>query len=224
MATSAREAGLSYLAITDHSRHLTIARGMDAHRLSKQIEAIDRLNEELEGITLLKGCEVDILEDGSLDLPDSVLSRLDLVIGAIHTAFGLSREKQMKRVLRAMDSRHFTLLAHPSTRLIGEREPCDIDMQAIVRQAKKRGCFLELDAQPDRLDLDDIYCQMARDEGVLVSVDSDAHSRFDFAYLDYGIGQARRGWLEPGDVLNTRDLAELRRLLKRTMCSSRAAA
>ena len=139
-------------------------------------------------------------------------------------AFGLPRDKQTKRVLRAMDSRYFTILAHPSTRLLGEREACDIDMQAIVRQAKKRGCFLELDAQPDRLDLNDIYCQMARDEGVLVSVDSDAHSRYDFSYLDYGIGQARRGWLEPRDVLNTRELPELWRLLRQTMCSSRAAA
>ena len=139
-------------------------------------------------------------------------------------AFGLPRDKQTKRVLRAMDSRYFTILAHPSTRLLGEREACDIDMQAIVRQAKKRGCFLELDAQPDRLDLNDIYCQMARDEGVLVSVDSDARSRYDFSYLDYGIGQARRGWLEPRDVLNTRELPELWRLLRQTMCSSRAAA
>jgi DNA polymerase (family 10) len=130
----------------------------------------------------------------------------------------------MKRLLRAMDSRYFTILAHPSTRLIGERAPCDTDMQAIVRQAKKRGCFLELDSQPDRLDLEDIYCQMARDEGVLVAIDSDAHSRFDFAYLEYGIGQARRGWLEAGDVLNTRELPELRRLLRGTMHSSRAIA
>jgi len=217
MAAAAREAGLSYLAITDHSRHLTVARGMDARRLSKQIDGIDRLNEELEGITLLKGCEVDILEDGRLDLPDSVLSRLDLVVGALHYAFDLPREKQTQRLLRAMNSRYFTILAHPSTRLIGERAPCDIDMPAIVREAKKRGCFLELDAQPDRLDLEDIYCQMARDEGVLVSVDSDAHSRFEFAYLDYGIGQARRGWLEAGNVLNTRPLPALRRLLKQTM-------
>jgi DNA polymerase (family 10) len=224
MAAAARDARLSYLAITDHSRHLTVARGMDARRVLKQIDEIDRLNAKLEGIALLKGVEVDILEDGSLDLPDSVLSRLDLVVAAIHTAFALPREKQMKRLLRAMNSRYFTILAHPATRLIGEREGCDLDMAMLVREAKMRGCFLELDSQPDRLDLEDIYCQMARDEGVLISIDSDAHSKYDFSYLDYGIGQARRGWLEARDVLNTRELSELRLLLRRTMCSSRAAA
>ena len=218
MASAAREAGLSYLAITEHSRRLTVARGLDPRRLSRQIDEIDRLNAELQGITLLKGIEVDILEDGTLDLPESILSRLDLVVGAVHSAFNLPRKQQTERILRAIGSRYFTLLAHPGGRLIGEREPCDIDVSAVVRQAKKRGCFLEVDAQPDRLDLEDRYCQMARDEGVLIAVDSDAHSRYDFSYLDYGIGQARRGWLEAADVLNTRPLPALRRLLKQTMC------
>ncbi len=217
MANAAKEADLSYLAITEHSRRLTVARGLDPERLAKQIDEIDRLNGELKGITLLKGIEVDILEDGRLDLPDSVLSRLDLVIGALHSAFRLPRRKQTDRVLRALDNRYFTLLAHPSTRLIGEREPIDVDMLRIVRAAKKRGCYLELDAQPDRLDLTDVHCQMARDEGVLVAIDSDAHSTFDFAHLRFGIGQARRGWLTADDVLNTRSLPQLRRLLRRTM-------
>ena len=217
MAAAAKEAGLAYLAITEHSRRLTVARGLDPRRLLKHVDEIDRLNGELKGITLLKGIEVDILEDGRLDLPDSVLSRLDLVIGAVHSAFDLPRRKQMARLLRALDSRYFTLLAHPSTRLIGEREAIDIDMQRVVRAAKKRGCYLELDSQPDRLDLTDVHCQMARDEGVLVAVDSDAHSAFGFAHLRFGIGQARRGWLTADDVLNTRTLAKLRPLLKRTM-------
>ncbi|MGZ5178179.1 MAG: PHP domain-containing protein, partial [Burkholderiales bacterium] len=217
MASAAQDAGLSYLAITDHSRRLTVAHGLDARDLAKHIEEIDRLDTELEGITLLKGIEVDILEDGALDLPDSVLSRLDLVVGAVHSAFDLPRKKQTERILRAMNSRYFTILAHPSGRLIGQREPCDIDMVAIVREAKKRGCFLELNGQPDRLDLDDRCCQMAREEGVLVAVDTDAHSRYEFAHLDYGVGQARRGWLEAADVLNTRPLARLRELLKKTM-------
>jgi DNA polymerase (family 10) len=217
MAEAAREAGLSYMAITDHSRHLTVARGLDAHRLSRQIDEIDRLNDSLEDMTLLKGIEVDILEDGGLDLPDSVLSRLDLVVGAIHTAFDLPREKQTRRILKAMNGRYFSILAHPSGRLIGRREPCDIDMSAIVREAKKRGCFIELNAQPERLDLDDACCRMARDEGVLVAVDSDGHSRYDFGHLDFGLGQARRGWLEAADVLNTRTLSALRRLLRTTM-------
>lgn len=217
MADAAKAGGLTYLAITEHSRRLTVARGLDPGRLLKQIDEIERLNGELKGITVLKGIEVDILEDGSLDLPDSVLSRLDLVVGAVHSAFGLSRAKQTKRLLRALDNRHFTLLAHPSARLLGEREAIDADMLRVTRAAKKRGCFLELNVQPDRLDLTDVDCRMAREEGVLVAVNSDAHSTFDFAHLHLGIGQARRGWLTAEDVLNTRTLAKLQPLLRRTM-------
>jgi len=217
MAAAAKAAGLTYLAMTEHSRRLTVARGLDPVRLSRQIDEIDRLNSELKGFTVLKGIEVDILEDGALDLPDSVLSRLDLVVGAIHSAFDLPRRRQITRILRALDNRYFTLLAHPSTRLIESRAAIDVDMLRVIRAAKKRGCFLELNAQPDRLDLSDVHCQMARDEGVLVAVNSDSHSTFDFAHLRFGIGQARRGWLEAEDVLNTRTLVKLRPLLKRTM-------
>jgi DNA polymerase (family X) len=217
MAEAARDRGLEYLAMTEHSRRLTVTRGLDADRLIEQVEAIDRLNHELEGITLLKGIEVDILEDGSLDLPDVVLGRLDLVVGAVHSRFELPRDAQTRRILRAMDHPHFSILAHPTGRLIQQREPYDVDMERVIRHAKQRGCFLELDAQPDRLDLTDVHAQMARDEGVLVAVSSDAHSVMDFHNLRFGIGQARRGWLEKGDVLTTRPLRELRRLLRRTM-------
>jgi len=217
MALAAKALGLEYLAITEHSRRLTVAHGLDPLQLARQCDEIDRLNEQLGGITLLKGIEVDILEDGSLDLPDSVLARLDLVVGAVHSGFDLSRAKQTKRILRAMDHPHFTLLAHPSGRLIERRAPYDVDMLHIIRHAKQRGCFLELNAHPERLDLLDSHCQTAKEEGVLVSINSDAHSTFDFNNLRYGIGQARRGWLEKTDVLNTRPLAELWPLLKRTM-------
>jgi len=217
MALAAKALGLEYLAITEHSRHLTVAHGLDPIQLAKQCDEIDRLNAELEGITLLKGIEVDILEDGTLDLPDAVLARLDLVVGAVHSRFDLSRAKQTGRILRAMDHPHFTLLAHPSGRLIERREPYDVDMLRIIRHARQRGCFLELNANPERLDLFDSHCQSAKEEGVLVSIDSDAHSTFDFSNLRYGVGQARRGWLEKSDVLNTRPLAALRKLLKRTM-------
>ncbi|CAH1089812.1 DNA polymerase/3'-5' exonuclease PolX [Candidatus Nitrotoga sp. 1052] len=217
MALAAKALGLEYLAITEHSRRLTVAHGLNPLQLARQCDEIDRLNEQLGGITLLKGIEVDILEDGSLDLPDSVLSRLDLVVGAVHSSFDLSRAKQTKRILRAMDHPHFTFLAHPSGRLIERRAPYDVDMLHIIRHAKQRGCFLELNAHPERLDLLDSHCQTAKEEGVLVSINSDAHSTFDFNNLRYGIGQARRGWLEKTDVLNTRPLAELWPLLKRTM-------
>ena len=217
MALAARVLGFEYLAITEHSRRLTVAHGLDPLRLLRQCDEIDRLNAELDGITLLKGIEVDILEDGSLDLPDDVLGRLDLVVGAVHSKFDLPRARQTERILRAMQHPHFTLLAHPTGRLIEQRAPYDVDMLRIIREARNRGCFLELNAHPERLDLLDTYCQMAKEEGVLVSINSDAHSSFDFANLRYGIGQARRGWLEKKDVLNTRPLAQLLALIKRTM-------
>jgi len=217
MALAARAAGLSYIAVTEHSRRLTVARGLDPQRLLKQMDEIDRLNDTLSGVTVLKGIEVDVLEDGSLDLPDSVLKGLNLVVGAVHSAFTLPRRRQTERILRALDNRYFTVLAHPSGRLLGERDAMDADWLRIIRAARQRGCFLELNAQPDRLDLDDVHARMAREEGVLVAVNSDAHSTFDFAHLRYGVGQARRAWLEPKDVLNTRGLRDLRRLIAPTM-------
>jgi len=217
MADAASKRGLSYLAITEHSKRLTVAHGLDQDRLLQQIDAIDELNDSLQGMTLLKGIEVDILEDGSLDLPDHVLARLDLVIGAVHSKFRLSREQQTTRIVRAMQHPHFTILAHPSGRLLEQREPYDVDMEHIIREAHERGCYLELNAHPERLDLLDSYCRMAKDERVLVSINSDAHSLSDFDNLVYGIGQARRGWLEKKDVLNTRSLTQVKKLLKKTM-------
>lgn len=217
MAAAARDRGLQYLAVTEHSKRLALVHGLDAGRLARQIDRIDELNASLQGIVLLKGVEVDILEDGSLDLPDAILKRLDLVVGAIHHRFDLPRERQTERLLRAMDHRCFSILAHPTARLIDERPAIDIDLARVIRKARERGCFLELNAHPERLDLSDIACRMARDEGVLVSVNSDAHSTLEFGNLALGIGQARRGWLSAADVLNTRTLDELRPLLAATM-------
>jgi len=215
MALAARAHALSYLAITEHSRRLTVARGLDPVRLARQIDEIDLLNPELSGITVLKGIEVDILEDGSLDLPDSILSRLDVVIAAVHSKFNLSRARQTDRILKALDNPQVSMLAHPTGRLIDEREPYDADMPRIIRKARATGCHLELNAHPERLDLLDTHCRMAKEEGVLVSVNSDAHSVHEFDNLRFGVGQARRGWLEKRDVLNTRTLGEVRKLLKR---------
>ena len=213
MAQAAQDSGLEYLAITEHSKRLTVAHGLDEKRLAEQIEEIDKLNGQLKGFTLLKGIEVDILENGELDLSVDILAKLDLVIGAVHSNFHLSRDKQTERILRAMDSPYFTILAHPTGRLLETREAYDIDMQRIILQAKQRGCYLELNAQPMRLDLSALHCQMAKAEGVLVSINSDAHSVNDFNNLHYGVSQARRGWLEKRDVLNTRSLAALRKLI-----------
>lgn len=217
MAQAGLAQGFEYLAITEHSRRLTVAHGLDTQQLLKQCDEIDQLNAELQGITLLKSIEVDILEDGSLDLPDSMLARLDLVVAAVHSSFNLSRTRQTKRIIHAMQHPHFTLLAHPTGRLLQRRAPYDVDMLRIIREARQRGCFLELNAHPERLDLLDTHCRMAKEEGVLISINSDAHSIHDFANLRFGIGQARRGWLEKCDVLNTRTLQELRLLIDRTM-------
>ena len=217
MAEAARLRGLRYFAITDHSRRLTMAKGLDSARLLQQTEAIDRLNATLSGITILKGIEVDILEDGNLDLPDEVLGRLDLVVGAVHSRFNLSNRRQTERIMKAMDHPHFSILAHPSGRLIGRREPYEVDMLRIIRKARERRCFLEINAHPERLDLTDIHCRMAKEEGVLLAVNTDAHSMLDLENARFGVGQARRGWLEKSDVLNTRSYAELRKLLKPTI-------
>ena len=216
MVAAARALGFAYLAITEHSRRQTVSHGLDPGRLRQQVDTIDRLNMRTTGIRVLKGIEVDILEDGTLDLPDSAFAGLDLVVAAVHSKFNLSRARQTERILRALDQPRVTLLAHPSGRLIGEREPFEVDMLKIVRKAKARRVCLELNAHPERLDLTDTNCHMAKDEGVMVAINSDAHHTGEFANLRYGIGQARRGWLGREDVLNTRPLRDLLPLLERT--------
>ncbi|HYB32164.1 MAG TPA: DNA polymerase/3'-5' exonuclease PolX [Steroidobacteraceae bacterium] len=217
MVAAARARGLRYIAITDHSRHLGITRGLDADRLARQMEAIDALNDTHTDFTVLKGAEVDILEDGSLALPDTVLRRLDVVVVAVHTQLGLSADKQTTRVLRALERPCVSILAHPFGRLLGERPPCALDFERVLQAAGQRPCYLEINAQPLRLDLDDIHAKAARDHGVLLSVASDAHSTDQLGLLQHGVRQARRGWVTAGDVLNTRTVAELRTLLKRTL-------
>jgi DNA polymerase (family X) len=209
MADAAAEKGYEYLAITDHSQHVTVAGGLDQQRLLEHIKAIDKLNDRLDSIRLLKSIEVDILDDGSLDLPDKVLKQLDLCVCSIHYKFNLSRQKQTERILHAMDNPHFNILGHPSGRLINERDGYDIDLEKVLQGAKERGCFLELNANPDRLDLTDDGCLLAREVGVKVAISSDAHAVGDLDFMRFGIGQARRGWLEADDVINTRTLDAL---------------
>ena len=183
--------------------------------MGRQIDEIDKLNEKLDGFIVLKGAEVDILADGSLDLPDKVLSRLDLVVAAVHYKFDLSRKSQTDRIIRAMDNRHVSIIAHPTGRLIGERDAYDVDMEAVIAAAGKRGCHLELNADPDRLDLNDIHVHAAKSAGVKVAISTDAHSTAGFANIRFGVDQARRGWLEADDVINTLLLRRLKKLLKR---------
>jgi DNA polymerase (family 10) len=215
MAAGAQARGYEYMALTDHSRRVAMAHGLDPARLARQIREVERLNEKLKGFTILTGIEVDILKDGRLDLPDSTLSRLDVVVAAVHSFFDLPRAAQTDRVVRALENRNVCVLAHPTGRLLGLREPYDIDMERILAAARATGCFLEINAEPDRLDLNDLHAHAAKAAGVKLVVSTDAHSVNAFDYIRFGVDQARRGWLTADDVLNTRPLAELRRLLKR---------
>jgi DNA polymerase (family 10) len=215
MVEAAQERGYDYVAITDHSPRVAVAQGLDAEHLAKRIDEIDELNEKLGGIRVLKGIEVDILEDGSLDLPDDVLSRLDVVVASVHSGFGFSRDKQTERILRAMDNPNFHILAHPTGRLINERDPYEVDLEKVMQGALDRGCYLEVNALPNRLDLDDVHARMAKEMGLKLSISTDAHRVSELAYMRFGVGQARRGWLEPDDVLNTRSWRDLHKLLKR---------
>jgi DNA polymerase (family 10) len=215
MAEAAKALGYSYIAITDHTKHATVARGLDEKRLAKQLDEIDRLNDEDGGILILKASEVDILADGKLDLSATMLKRLDLAVCAVHYKFDLDAKAQTERVLRAMDNPYCSILAHPTGRLLGERPSYPIDLERVMEGAKERGCFLELNSHPSRLDLDDIHCKQAKEMGVKLSLSTDAHSTVGLGAMRFGIGQARRGWLEADDVLNTRPWPQLKKLFAR---------
>jgi DNA polymerase (family 10) len=215
MAAAAQARGYQYIALTDHSRRVAMAHGLDPARLSRQLREVDRLNAKSRGLTILKGIEVDILKDGRLDLPDSSLSQLDIVVAAVHSHFDLPRPEQTDRIVRALENCHVSILAHPTGRLIGERESYDVDMDRIISAARNAGCHLEINAEPDRLDLNDIHAHAAKTMGVKLAISTDAHSVNAFECMRFGIDQARRAWLTADDVLNTRPLAALRKLLKR---------
>lgn len=215
LVEAARDRGYNYIAIADHSRRVTVAHGLNAKELREQVKEIDKVNDRLKDFTVLRAIEVDILEDGSLDLPDDVLKELDLTVCSVHSTFGLSRKKQTDRIIEAMDNRHFNILAHPTGRLINEREPYEVDMERIMRSARNKGCFLEVNAHPDRLDLNDVHCRMAKDMGLKLVISTDTHRIDDLGYMRFGVAQARRGWLEADDVLNTRSITELKKLLRR---------
>jgi DNA polymerase (family X) len=210
MARSARDAGLEYFALTDHSHRLAMVHGLDPMRLHEQWGEIEAAATRVPGITILRGIEVDILEDGTLDLPDSVLGELDWVVASVHSKLDMEPAAMTLRMIRAMRNRNVDVIGHPSGRMLGHREPSGFDLGEVLRAAREEGCALELNSQIDRLDLTDTACLAAKHAGVKVVVSSDSHSTRGFGLLRYGIGQARRGWLEAADVLNTRPLGELR--------------
>src|SRR5205814_4639532 len=193
MADAAREHGYEYIGISDHSQSLKIARGLPENELWEQIRFIDKLNERLDGIRVLKSAEVDILLDGSLDYSEDLLKELDYTVSSIHSRFGLGKAEQTNRILRAMDNRYFNILGHATGRLLLKRPGYELDIEQVIHHARTRGCFFEINSSPDRLDLSAENARLARQAGVKVAITTDAHSVYDFRYLRYGIEQARRG-------------------------------
>jgi len=214
MAAAAQEIGLEYIAITDHTKSLAMTGGADEKKLLKQIAEIDRIQKKFTKIKVLKGAEVNILKDGSLDIKNEVLARLDVVGIAVHSHFNLSRVEQTKRIVKAMRNKNADILFHPTGRLIQKRAPYDVDVEEIIKTAKETGTILEIDADPYRLDLKDEYIRKAVEAGVKLAIDTDAHSKNCFHYLEFGIAQARRGWATKNDIINTCPWQEMLKLLK----------
>jgi DNA polymerase (family 10) len=211
IARTAQKRGYQYVAICDHSKSLKIAHGLDESRLMKQIEEIDRINEKMKDFQILKGTEVDILSDGKLDISEKMLERLDFVIGAIHSGFKQDKDKMTKRIIRALGNPYLHVLAHPSGRLLGAREPYEVEMDEVMETAKKYGKALEINAYFERLDLDDIHCRKAKEMEIRVAMGTDAHHLDQMWMISLGVAVARRGWLESKDLLNTLSLKEILR-------------
>jgi DNA polymerase (family 10) len=216
MVAAARERGYAYIAVTDHSPHMGVTQGLDVEEVERRRDEIAELNAGFDdGFRVLMGMEVDILEDGDLDLPDDVLAKLDVCLVAVHTHFDLSREAQTERILRALDHPPVHILAHPTGRRINERPPYAVDLDRVMEGALARGCFLEINANPERLDVDAVHARRAKEMGLKLTLSTDAHSVNSLGYMRFGIDQARRGWLTAEDVVNTRPWEQLKDLLRR---------
>lgn len=220
MALAAREAGLTYLAITDHSQALAMANGLDERAALAHATAVRALNDELDGITLLAGIECDIRADGSMDLADDCLAQLDIVIASVHSALTQEPAQMTERVLRALSCPHVDVLGHPTGRMLLRREASSLDIEQVIAAAASTGVALEINGQPHRRDLHDVHARMARDRGVKIVLSSDAHSVLGFSHLDWATATARRAWLEPRDILNCQPLETLRASLRRNRRSA----
>ncbi len=211
----ARQRGYEYIAITDHSKGLGIARGLNEERLIEEKREIEAFNKKLKGFKLLAGVEVDILSDGHMDLPDEILKQLDIVVASIHSGFRQSRDRITQRIVSALRNPYVSVIAHPTGRLIGERDPYDVDMAEVLRVAAETGTAMEINAYPLRLDLSDMHAKMAKEMGVPVVISTDTHVTDQFSYMSYGVSIARRGWIEKKDVLNTMSYNSLIKALKK---------
>jgi DNA polymerase (family 10) len=219
MVQGAKAKGYAYIAITDHSKRVTMARGLDSTRLRHHWRTIDKLAAKVKGITILKGVEMDILEDGSLDLPNDVLAEADWVVASIHYGQNQPREKLTRRILNAIRNPYVHVIGHPTGRLIGRRKGYELDMETVLKAAADHGCMMELNSQPARLDLDDVTLMAAKARGVTVVVDTDAHAVEELSFMEFGLYQARRAGLQAKDVANTRSLAAFKKLIKQRRSS-----
>ncbi len=215
MARAAIELGYQYIGVTDHSKALAMVHGLDEEGLLRHIEELEEVSRQIPEIKILKGIEVDILEDGRLDLEPEVLGRLDVVIAAVHSHFNLTRKEMTRRICRALENQTVNVLAHPSGRLILRREPYEVDFETVMRTALDNRVCLEINAYPARLDLNDVHCRMAKDMGLLLAIDSDSHDRKMLEFIGYGVDTARRGWLTADDVINTYPLPKLLKILRK---------
>jgi len=213
MARAAKERGYEYIAITDHSRSLKFAGGVTIEELRDHAKQVRRIAEKV-GIPVLIGTECEILPDGSLDYPDQVLRELDIVLAAVHSHFRMSEAEMTRRIIRAMESPHVDIVAHPTGRLLGQRESYSVNVERLIDAARRTNTALEINAAPERLDLRDSQARMAKERGVRLSINTDAHTRYQLRYMEFGVGTARRGWVEPQQVINTLPLAELRAFLQ----------
>ena len=203
LAAGVQAKGYQYMAVTDHSKSVTVAKGMDEARVVQMIAEVRSLNRRLKRFRVLAGCEVDILADGSLDFPDKILAQLDLVQISVHSRFKMSREEMTARIVRAVRHPLVHILGHPTGRLIGERAAYEVDMEAVLQSAKVAGIAVEINASPSRLDLNDLHARRAKDLGIPITISTDAHTMPQLDFMRYGVAVARRAWLTPGDVLNT---------------------
>jgi len=211
IAQAAQERGYQYIAICDHSPTVGITNGLTPERVLMQIEEIARLNRNLGDFKILRGIEVDIRSNSQLDLPDEILQELDLVVAAVHTRFSQPRDEMTRRIIKAIESPHVDIVAHPTGRIIGKREPYQVDMDRVMDACKANAKVLELNAYPERLDLSDINCRKAKQKGVKIAISTDAHTTGHLEWIKFGVATARRGWIEPPDVVNTLALSDLLR-------------
>ncbi|MDQ7844099.1 MAG: DNA polymerase/3'-5' exonuclease PolX [Armatimonadota bacterium] len=212
MARAAKDLGYEYIAITDHSQSLKFVGGVPVDELRANARTCRQVSDKV-GLAVLIGTECDILPDGRLDYPDEVLAELDVVVASVHSRLRMGREEMTARIVKAMENPHVDIIGHPTGRLLGQREAYAVDMERLVEAARRTGTALEINASPERLDLSDVHARLARERGVMLVISTDAHSRYELRHMEYGLGVARRAWVEPRHVLNTRPLAELRAYL-----------